>query len=656
MADQEIPYIVDDSVAKSAQSSSTGMENSKEMTGTLRQPSDVISLESKVNMVIDQLGVTDSKVRHIGRPSHFKTNFSKTTEVIFQASASSKMGMRMFRSQRAIEEERQRQRDNNKFVIHPFSPFRWYWDMFVVILLILTLILMPVNIAFFSDSFNIEWISINCVTDTIFMIDIFLNFFTGVIHHENEEIILKRSKIASSYMRGWFVLDLLSSFPFDYIYIGFSGNSDYNQTALALKSLRLTKIISLLRLLRLSRLLRYVHRLEEVLKVEGAVIRIMNLVLVILVLTHWNGCLQFLIPFLMGFPSDSWVVREGLVDASKWEQYSWSFFKAICQTLSIGFGSHPPTNISDMWATTVSMMIGASFYALFIGHMSTLLLSIDASGRFYNERINQVKEYMRYRKLPLETQHRILEYYEQRYQRHYFDEDSILQEQNHPLRKEIIQMNCKQLVSKVDFLKNAPKEFTYDIIQKLRYEVYLPGDHIIKAGNRGDRMYFIEHGTVDVIVGREVVTQLGDGDHFGEIAILVDDRRVASVISATTAYVYYLKREDFGAVLADYPDVRQVMKEIATERLKKIGKLPAESPDTNGPVSISSSMTFRGSVEPQSQRLGELTSLFSDEDITRPPTGDGTCVTPAPVRGNRQTTVTSLQPVIEFEVTPSVDN
>ncbi|XP_070550143.1 potassium/sodium hyperpolarization-activated cyclic nucleotide-gated channel 2-like [Ptychodera flava] len=479
-----------------------------------------IPLEVKVSMVVDQLGVPEHVSFRKTSLARTASMWVRTTRGLFQASASSKMGMKMFRSHRALEEEQKRQEATNKFVIHPFSSFRWYWDMFLVLLLIVTLILLPVNIAFFSDGFNLEWVIINCITDTVFMIDILLNFFTGIVHHQNEEIILSRQTIACSYLKGWFVLDLLSSFPFDYLYIGFKGDSDYNQTALTLRALRLTKVISLLRLLRLSRLLRYVHRLEEVLQIESAVIRIINLVLVILMLTHWNGCIQFLIPFLMEFPSDSWLVRDDLVNATKWEQYSWCFFKAISQTLSIGFGKYPPDNIAEMWATTLSMMVGATFYALFIGHMSTLLLSIDASGRFYNERINQVKEYMRYRKLPIETQRRILDYYESRYQRHYFDEESILHEQNHPLRKEIIQMNCKQLVGKVDFLSQASPDFTYDVIKKLHYEVYLPDDHIVKVGGRGDRMYFIEHGIVDVIVGGEVVAQLADGDHFGGTVLL----------------------------------------------------------------------------------------------------------------------------------------
>ena len=55
--------------------------------------------------------------------------------------------------------------------------------------------------------------------------------------------------------------------------------------------------------------------------------------------------------------------------------------------LGIGFGRHTPQNLVEMWAATISVMLGATFYALFIGQMATLLLAVDASGRIYTEKV-----------------------------------------------------------------------------------------------------------------------------------------------------------------------------------------------------------------------------------------------------------------------------
>ena len=134
------------------------------------------------------------------------------------------------------------------------------------------------------------------------------------------------------------------------------------------------------------------------------------------------------------------------------EKYSWSLFKAISHMLCIGFGRWPPQNVTEVWLTIVSMMTGATFYALFIGNMSTLLLSIDSSGRLYSEKVynlicfcqnsmmsyfqlSQVEEYIRYRKLPQTIRLRVQEFYEHRYRKKYFDEDAILDELSVGLRE-----------------------------------------------------------------------------------------------------------------------------------------------------------------------------------------------------------------------------
>ena len=56
--------------------------------------------------------------------------------------------------------------------------------------------------------------------------------------------------------------------------------------------------------------------------------------------------------------------------------------------LSIGYGRFPPTSISEAWITTVSMMTGATCYALFVGHAAALIQSFDTSKRLYREKVS----------------------------------------------------------------------------------------------------------------------------------------------------------------------------------------------------------------------------------------------------------------------------
>ena len=60
--------------------------------------------------------------------------------------------------------------------------------------------------------------------------------------------------------------------------------------------------------------------------------------------------------------------------------------------LCIGYGRYPPQTIPEVWLTLCSMTIGATFYAVFIGIMSSLIMSIDSSGRLYNEKVTKLQD------------------------------------------------------------------------------------------------------------------------------------------------------------------------------------------------------------------------------------------------------------------------
>ncbi|KAA3673774.1 uncharacterized protein DEA37_0013751 [Paragonimus westermani] len=92
----------------------------------------------------------------------------------------------------------------------------------MLVLLVANLIMLPVIISFFNDDVSGRWIAFNGISDTIFFLDIIVNFRTGIIRNDFvDDIILNPSEIAREYLRTWFALDLLSSLPIDYIFFAF---------------------------------------------------------------------------------------------------------------------------------------------------------------------------------------------------------------------------------------------------------------------------------------------------------------------------------------------------------------------------------------------------------------------------------------------------
>ncbi|KAG7469416.1 hypothetical protein MATL_G00128630 [Megalops atlanticus] len=491
-----------------------------------------------------------------------------------------KFSLRMFGSHKAVAMEQERLKSAGVWIIHPYSDFRFYWDLLMLLLMMGNLIILPVGITFFENENTLPWIIFNVVSDTLFLVDLVLNFRTGIVKEDSTEILLDPRAIRQRYLKSWFLVDFISSIPVDYIFLMVDLeariDSEVYRTARALRIVRFTKILSLLRLLRLSRLIRYIHQWEEIFHMTydlaSAMVRIVNLIGMMLLLCHWDGCLQFLVPMLQEFPSDCWVAKNNMVNDTWGIQYSYALFKAMSHMLCIGYGAQAPEGMTDVWLTMLSMIVGATCYAMFIGHATALIQSLDSSRRQYQEKYKQVEQYMSFHKLPADMRQKIHEYYEHRYQGKMFDEENILGELSEPLKEEIVSFNCRSLVANMPLFANADPNFVTAVLTKLRFEVFQPADFIIREGTVGRKMYFIQHGRVSVLTRGNKETKLSDGSYFGEICLLTRGRRTASVRADTYCRLYSLSVDSFNEVLEEHPMMRRAFETVAVDRLDRIGK------------------------------------------------------------------------------------
>jgi MFS family permease len=96
------------------------------------------------------------------------------------------------------------------------------------------------------------------------------------------------------------------------------------------------------------------------------------------------------------------------------------------------------------------------------------------------------------------------------------------------------------------------------------------GSEIMRQGEVGDRFYLVDKGDMDVRIDGEVVSSLGPGDHFGEIALLRDVPRTATVTARTDASLLALERDEFVSAVSGHPVSREAADAVVAARLGRL--------------------------------------------------------------------------------------
>ncbi len=126
-------------------------------------------------------------------------------------------------------------------------------------------------------------------------------------------------------------------------------------------------------------------------------------------------------------------------------------------------------------------------------------------------------------------------------------------------------LDAKTLVSKMDFFQNLDQSVQHDIAKLLKPRLALPGELIFSKGGPPDAMYFISSGAIRIDLDTQTVI-IGSGDCFGEMALLYQKPRMASVVSDGFSELLVLHTKDFNQMLSKDPELRKQIETIAEQR------------------------------------------------------------------------------------------
>jgi CRP-like cAMP-binding protein len=136
-----------------------------------------------------------------------------------------------------------------------------------------------------------------------------------------------------------------------------------------------------------------------------------------------------------------------------------------------------------------------------------------------------------------------------------------------------------QLLRRMPLFSELDGEQIQYLAAQLREETYEPGEALIRQGEIGDTFYVIDSGRVQVVVRPEateegapaeaerVLTERGPGEYVGEIALLLEVPRTATVRALTRVEALALHKDDFGRLVADHLRVGRVLEQDTSRRM-----------------------------------------------------------------------------------------
>ncbi len=125
----------------------------------------------------------------------------------------------------------------------------------------------------------------------------------------------------------------------------------------------------------------------------------------------------------------------------------------------------------------------------------------------------------------------------------------------------------------LDFFKLLPEKTREHVAGELQPVSVPTGSPVIRQGDQGDAVYFIEQGRCDILVEKEdgkqfKVAERGPGEMIGEMALVTEEPRQAHVIAATDLELWKLTRNRFVALVEEHRDVQEFLTELVASRLE----------------------------------------------------------------------------------------
>ena len=287
-------------------------------------------------------------------------------------------------------------------------------------------------------------------------------------------MVRQSNKLLVNYFRSWtLTFDLISLIPTDLFYF-------VTGLSCSATSIPCPVILRMNRLFKVYRLSECFDRTETRTNFPNT-FRILKLVLIIIIVIHWNGCMYFAASYAIGFGTDRWVFNITAHPQLSY-QYIYCIYWSTMTLTAIGEAADPVRSEEYLFVV-LDFLMGILIFATIVGNVGAMISNMNATRVEFQQRMDAVKQYMELRKVSKDLEHRVVKWFDYLWSnKQSLDEDAVTSVLPEKLKAEIaIQVHLDTL-KKVKLFQDCESGLLGELVLRLRLQIFSPGDYVCRKG------------------------------------------------------------------------------------------------------------------------------------------------------------------------------
>ena len=421
-------------------------------------------------------------------------------------------------------------KDYDYWIILPDDKFKPYWDIIIAIFVFIVSLTTPARIAF-TENDTIGWVITDSLVDFVFLLDLVLNFFFA--YYDDEFMLVDdRKTITTSYLRSWFVVDLIAIIPVSVIF----QFTDINSVLRVTKATRLYRIVKLVRLVRMLKLVRERRKIQkymhDVFKIGESFEHLLLFLLVFILFCHVACCLWVASARFDDFGPDTWVMRYDFKDLSSVDLYIASFYFTITTITTVGFGDVSGGTTAERIICIFLMLAGVIAFSFATGTLSSIIASFDSSKAKLKEKMTILQELRTEYCIGQQLYDELCSAVKFDHKRNKGSTTDFVNELPYRLRIELAAKIHQKMISNIPFFREKQKDVIAFIGPLLRAVRINQDQYIYRTGEPVMEIYFLRKGEAAFVLPKcndLAYVLVEEGDAFGIIDLVVDSNSGGNV-------------------------------------------------------------------------------------------------------------------------------